>query len=333
MRLITFEYRGRTRIGAWIDSDRSIVDLAAAAAAEGASTQPFADMLTLIEAGHEAWGTARNLTARAATASLIPTSAVRLLAPLPLPPQIRDFLCFEEHLLRSAEAALTFLSSQAADPAARRRELEAGGSWKIPQVWYSKPYYYTANRFAVSHPEQEIGWPSYSKLLDYELEFAAVIGTAGRDIAADAARDHIFGYTIFNDWSARDEQGVVMEGRLGPGKGKDFDDSNTFGPCIVTADELTDPYTLAMVARVDGEVWSSGSTAAMHHRFEQVIAEVSRGQTLHPRRNPVLRHGRNRLGVREPPFSQGRRIGRTRGRGNWCAAEPRRASGGIANGS
>ena len=282
MRLITFEQGGSARVGAWVNGDRLVVDLPAAANVAGADAAPFDDMLALIAAGPKSWQVARDLTAAAPSASLIQTADVRLLAPLPLPAQIRDFLCFEEHLRRSAEAALTFLSAQAPDPVARRRELEQAGSWSIPKIWYTKPYYYTANRFAVSHPEQEIPWPSYSKLLDYELEFAAVIGKAGRDIAPEAARDHIFGYTIFNDWSARDEQGVVMEGRLGPGKGKDFDDSNTFGPCIVTADEMPDPYALDMTARVDGEVWSKGSSAAMHHRFEQVIAEVSRGQTLHP---------------------------------------------------
>ena len=282
MRLITFEKDGSARVGAWLDHDRTVVDLAAAAKAVAADPAPFADMLTMIAAGPGALQVARDLAAASPPASLVATADVRLLAPLPLPAQIRDFLCFEEHLLRSAEAALTFLSSQAPDPVARRQELEQAGSWRIPQIWYTKPYYYTANRFAVSHPEQEIGWPSYSRLLDYELEFAAVIGKAGRDIAPEEALNHVFGYTIFNDWSARDEQGVVMEGRLGPGKGKDFDGSNTFGPCIVTTDELPDPYSLAMTARVDGEVWSSGSTAAMHHRFEQVIAEVSRGQTLHP---------------------------------------------------
>ena len=280
MRLVTYDDAGTVRLGAWINGDHEIVDLAATARSRGI-VAPFDTMLDLINGGRSAWDLAREFVATERS-NVVATAQVRLLAPMPLPPQIRDFLCFEEHLVRSADAALTFLSREADDPAARRAELERSGAWTVPQLWYRKPYYYTANRFTVSAPGQDIPWPSYSNFLDYELEFAAVIGTGGVDIAAEDAASHIFGYTIFNDWSARDEQAVVMEGKLGPGKGKDFDAGNTFGPCIVTADELGDPYRLAMTARVDGEVWSSGSTTAMHHRFEQVIAEVSRGQTLHP---------------------------------------------------
>ncbi len=300
MRLISFERDGATRVGAWIDQDRTIVDLMAAAS-DPTPPARFATMQALIEAGERTWDEARGGGARApppgggAAAgragggappapeqALVDTAAVRLLAPLPVPAQIRDFLCFEQHLLNSSSAAITILSNQAEDPAARRRELEASGAWKIPAIWYRKPYYYTASRFAVSHPEQDIVWPAYSNMLDYELEFAAVIGTAGIDTARENALDHVFGYTIFNDWSARDEQALVMEGRLGPGKGKDFDGSNGFGPCIVTADEIGNPYALTMTARVDGEEWSRGSTGSMHHRFEDCIAEVSAAQTLHP---------------------------------------------------
>ena len=283
MRLISFERDGDVRVGAWIDGDERVVDLSLAASLEdGSAPSSLSSMIALIEAGEPAWDRARRLTDRRPEAAVVPTTSIRLLAPLPLPAQIRDFLCFEQHLLNSAASAIEILSGQAADPEAKRRELEASGSWKIPAVWYKKPIYYTASRFAVSHPGQDIRWPSYSNMLDYELELAAVIGRPGRDISRDTALDHVFGYTIFNDWSARDEQGVVMEGRLGPGKGKDFDGSNTFGPCIVTADEIGDPYSLTMTARVDGVEWSRGASASMYHRFEDCIAEVSAGQTLHP---------------------------------------------------
>ena len=279
MRLISFRQDNVVRIGAWIDDDRRIVDLARAARPGDAR---FASMMTLIEAGDDAWDAAREFVDRRREDTLVATASVTLLAPLPLPAQIRDFLCFEQHLINSASAALTILSGQADDPVSRRRELEASGSWKIPAVWYKKPIYYTASRFAVSNPGDDIRWPSFSNMLDYELEFAAVIGKRGTDIPRERALEHVFGYTIFNDWSARDEQALVMEGRLGPGKGKDFDGSNTFGPCIVTADELGDPYALTMTARVDGEEWSHGTSGSMYHRFEDCIADVSAGQTLHP---------------------------------------------------
>ena len=115
--------------------------------------------------------------------------------------------------------------------------------------------------------------------MDYELEWACVIGPGGRDIPPGRARDHIFGYTIFNDWSARDVQIAVMSANLGPGEGKDF--ANGLGPCIATPDEFADPYALAMTAHVNGELWSQGSTGTMHHSFEDAIVQFSRERTLH----------------------------------------------------
>ena len=283
MRLVTFERNGQRSLGAWTDADRRILDLTQMAAlARTDQAAAFSGMMALIEAGEGALDLARGWIERPREDAMVETRDVVVLAPLPLPAQIRDFLCFEEHLLKSSAAAITILSGRDADPEAKRRELEASGQWKIPAVWYKKPIYYTASRFAVSGPGEDIHWPAFSNFIDYELEFAAVIGKAGRDIAREDARAHIFGYTIFNDWSARDEQSVVMEGRLGPGKGKDFDQSNTLGPCLVTADEIGDPYALTMTARIDGEEWSRGSSGAMYHRFEDCIADVSRGQTVHP---------------------------------------------------
>jgi 2-keto-4-pentenoate hydratase/2-oxohepta-3-ene-1,7-dioic acid hydratase in catechol pathway len=118
--------------------------------------------------------------------------------------------------------------------------------------------------------------------MDYECELACVIGTGGRDIPASRARQHVFGFTIFNDFSARDAQAIEMAGGLGPAKGKDFDGANAFGPCIVTLDEIGDPYGLEMIVRVNGVERSRGSSGDMHWRFEDMIAHVSRGETLHP---------------------------------------------------
>lgn len=281
MRLITFERNGEQRLGAWVQDDRLIIDVAAVAAADlpaGAS----GSMLALIEAGPAAWSALDRLVARESAAATLRTADVRLLAPLPRPTQVRDFLSFEQHVVNAGRSAITILASEAPDPVAKRAELEQSGAWGVPPIWYKMPIYYTASRTATSHPEQDIRWPSYSQRLDFELELAAVIGTGGVDISRDRARDHIFGYTIFNDWSARDEQGLAMSGRLGPGKGKEFDGANTFGPCIVTADEIGDPYDLTMTARIDGEEWSRGSSSTMYHTFEDIIAYLSRGQTIHP---------------------------------------------------
>ena len=125
-------------------------------------------------------------------------------------------------------------------------------------------------------------WPRYSERLDFELEFGCYIGTAGKDIPKERAREHIFGYTIFNDFSARDEQALEMMGQLGPGKGKDFDHSNVMGPCLVTADEIRDVYDLTMICRVNGEEWGRGNSRDMHWKFEDCIAHVSRSESLHP---------------------------------------------------
>ena len=124
--------------------------------------------------------------------------------------------------------------------------------------------------------------PHYTKRFDYELEWGIFIGTRGADISASAARDHIAGYVVFNDFSARDIQMAEMRGRLGPAKGKDFDTGNAIGPWLVTPDELPDPYALTMTARVNGAEWSRGSTRDMHWSFEEIIAYISRAETLFP---------------------------------------------------
>ena len=130
-------------------------------------------------------------------------------------------------------------------------------------------------------PGADVIWPAYAELLDYEMEFGFFIGKAGRDIAVENARHHIFGYSIFNDISARDTQSVEMPGGLGPSKSKDFDTGNIIGPCIVTADEI-DPYDLDMIVRVNGKERSRGSSSTMHWTFEDLITHISRSETLHP---------------------------------------------------
>jgi 2-keto-4-pentenoate hydratase/2-oxohepta-3-ene-1,7-dioic acid hydratase in catechol pathway len=207
----------------------------------------------------------------------------RLLAPLPRPLQMRDFLCFEGHLQNALDRQLAAALAGAPDPEAKRRELLATGRFSIPRVWYDIPLYYTCNPLAVIGPDADVRWPDYAAILDYELEFAAVIGRRATDVPRERALAHVFGYTIFNDVSARDEQMKEMPGSLGPGKGKDFDGANVLGPCIATADEL-DPYDLAMTARVNGVEWSRGHSSQMHptHRFEDCIARVTRSGTLHP---------------------------------------------------
>lgn len=281
MRLVTFRHDGSDHLGALAPGD-TLVRLAQAARKEGEDAGPFHSMLALIEAGPDAWDRARDLVAAAPAAALVDAGVVTLRAPLPLPPQVRDFMCFEKHVVQAFGAAFRMRASRAASTEERDALLAQAQAFRPPEAWYRQPLYYKANRFAVSGPDEVVEWPAYSRLMDYECELACVVGRGGRDIGPAEAGGHIFGYTIFNDFSARDAQAVEMAGGLGPAKAKDFDKANAFGPCIVTADEIGDPYDLDMIVRVNGEERSRGSSATMHWKFEDLIAHVSRSETLHP---------------------------------------------------
>jgi 2-keto-4-pentenoate hydratase/2-oxohepta-3-ene-1,7-dioic acid hydratase in catechol pathway len=182
----------------------------------------------------------------------------RLLSPL-RPRSLRDFLAFEGHL-KNAYAAL---------------------GREIPAEWYEVPAYYKGLPDTVVGPDVEVPWPSHTDRLDHELELAAVIGRRIRDARPEDAASCIFGYTIWNDLSARDVQRREGAIGLGPGKAKDWDGSNVLGPCIVTADAF-DAADARMRVRVNGEVWGEDTTAHMHHSFADMIVYASRSQTVHP---------------------------------------------------
>lgn len=265
MKLVTFsDARGAQRIGALLPGGTALVDFAAADPAPH-----FRDMLALIDGGADALAHARDVLAAGRHA--VPLGAVTLCAPVPEPRQMRDFLVFEKHLRQArANRHLLGVTGQPTDPA----------SVEVPRVWYEQPIYYKCNRFSVVGPGADVIWPSYAGVLDYELEFGVFIGRPGKDIRREDAASHIFGYCIFNDVSARDVQIREMAGQLGPAKGKDFDTGNVLGPWLVTADEVPDPRTLTMVARVNGEEWSRGSSRDMQHGFEDMIVHVSRDEPL-----------------------------------------------------
>ncbi len=182
----------------------------------------------------------------------------RLLAPL-RPRSLRDFLTFEGHM----QNAFTRLGRS------------------IPTEWYTVPAYYKGMPDTVIGPGAVIPWPAYTDQLDHELELAAVIGRTGKNIPKEEATDYIFGYTIWNDVSARDTQRYEGPVGMGPAKAKDWDGSNVLGPCIVTADEI-DPRSLTMTVRVNGEVWGQDTSRHMHHTFADLIQYASQAQTLYP---------------------------------------------------
>lgn len=280
MRLITFETGGVEKLGAWIDQDSRVVDLARAA---GGGDLAMASMQALIEAGPAAWDRARALVAAPPSGSVLPMAQCRLLAPLPRPVQIRDCLCFPAHLQGAAAAQIERMIKASPDPEKLRAEIVASGRLDLPKSFYDFPLYYISNRMSVVGPDVDVVWPPFSQTLDYEMEWAIVIGKECRGVTAAEAKGAIFGYTIFNDWSARDEQMKVMQTgalNLGPGAGKDF--CNGVGPCIVTADEIPDPYALAMKVRVNGTQVSHGNSSGMHYKFEDLIAYLTRGGALYP---------------------------------------------------
>jgi 2-keto-4-pentenoate hydratase/2-oxohepta-3-ene-1,7-dioic acid hydratase in catechol pathway len=281
MRLASFEVATdvgpRGRVGVLPrdgDGDR-LVDVTAAygaalaaegqqAAVELAATEAPPDMQAFLDRGEVAMAAAR--TARdhvafepdergpAGARCWYDSEAVRLLSPLPRPNTLRDCMAYEEHVRNSLDG-------------------------EIPDVWYELPVYYKGNPESTVHPGEDVEWPTYTERLDYELELAAVVGREGRDLDAEEAGEYIAGYTVFNDFSARDIQGREMEGRLGPTKGKDF--ANGFGPYLVTADAI-DISEVTLTAEVNDETWSEGTPGEMYHTFPDLLAYISRHETLYP---------------------------------------------------
>lgn len=284
MRLVTFtDARAIQRAGALINDDTEVIDLQDAHMDFFGVTSPLlASVQAMAEAGEKSLELARRVLQRASATSVQPRAAVSLLAPIQPPPQMRDCSCFELHLRQSFAAARKTRASREPDPAAALAAMNTRADDRVIATFQRQPIYYKCNRFAVIGADQQVEWPSFTKALDFELEFGVYIGTKIKDATREQARAAIFGYTIYNDFSARDMQSVEMGGMLGPAKSKDFDTANVMGPCLVTADEIADPYNLTMIARVNGEEWGRGNSSSMHWKFEDLIMHISRSETLYP---------------------------------------------------
>jgi len=284
MRLVTFVDESNVqRAGALIESGQCVLDLQLAHETMLAARRPeLNSVLDLIEAGEPALELARSLVKRSPTPAVLQRDHVRLRAPLQPPPQMRDCSCFELHLQQCFESARRTRAMRTPNPEETLRNTDMTADMRVMETFNRQPIYYKCNRFAVVGADDDVIWPSFSKLLDFELEFGCYIGKRAKDVRKEQASQHIVGYTIFNDISARDMQGREMSGMLGPAKSKDFDTANVMGPSLVTADEIEDPYDLTMVARVNGEEWGRGSTKDMRWRFDDVIAHISQSETLYP---------------------------------------------------
>jgi len=220
-------------------------------------TLPFADMYAVMEVGAQ-------VAASKASKDSLSVDEVRFLSPIK-PNTLRDAYAFEQHV-RTANKN-------------RGRE--------VPEEWYQFPVFYFTNPNTAFGHDDEIPYPHYTDAMDYELEIAAVIGKGGMNIKPEDAPKHIFGYTIFNDWSARDVQRKEMIVGLGPAKGKDF--ASAFGPVIVTHEAIADKwaerpgvYNLEMSAKVNGVELSRGNFKDIHWSFGEIIARVSDSVMIHP---------------------------------------------------
>jgi 2-keto-4-pentenoate hydratase/2-oxohepta-3-ene-1,7-dioic acid hydratase in catechol pathway len=194
-----------------------------------------------------------------------PLQEVRLEAPLQ-PASVRDFVAFEEHV----EGV--------------RRSVD--GRAGVPDAWYDAPAFYFTNPHTIAAPYDDVRFPSACVARDFELEVAVVVGAPGTSLPVEQAADHIFGYTVMNDWSARDLQSREMQVRLGPAKGKDF--ATTLGPWIVTADELEERrdrdgfLDLWCTAEINGVEVGRDLLANAGWTFESMIAHASRDSRVEP---------------------------------------------------
>lgn len=181
---------------------------------------------------------------------------IQLLAPLARPSSLRDCSAFEKHIANCS------------------------GPRGVPQQWYRHPTYYKGNPHSVVGTGVPVRRPAGETRMDYELEFAVVIGAPGRNIPVTDADRHIAGYTVFNDVSCRDLQLAEMKTFLGPAKGKDCDGSNVLGPYLVTPEDFDPSSANAMIARVDGVEWSRGTTDTSHYSVAEIISHISRDEML-----------------------------------------------------
>jgi 2-keto-4-pentenoate hydratase/2-oxohepta-3-ene-1,7-dioic acid hydratase in catechol pathway len=193
----------------------------------------------------------------------VPLGEVRLLVPLQAP-SVRDFVSFEQHI----------------------QGMIMGDGIPFPEAWYGAPAFYFSNPNSLFATGAEIPMPPRAQRFDYELEVGAIIGRRGGDLTLDNAREAIAGYTVFNDWSARDLQGEDRKLGMGWAKGKDT--ASTLGPWIVTADEL-EPYRdgegrldLKMTVWRNGEEMGTDTLASTAWTFEQMLVYASRGTALVP---------------------------------------------------
>ncbi|MFQ1002455.1 fumarylacetoacetate hydrolase family protein [Modestobacter sp. SSW1-42] len=244
MRFATYERHGSVSAGVVSD----------------AGVHPLPDGTTVLDLVRAGLPAAREAGAAALTGPSVPLADVRLLPPLQAP-TVRDFVAFEEHVEGVRKAI--------------------DGAADVPPEWYQAPTFYFTNPYALVGAHDDVAVPPGSQRFDFELEVAVVVGRDGASLTPEQAREHVFGYTVLNDWSARDLQAREMKVSLGPAKGKDS--ATTLGPWLVTADEL-EPYrdaegflALDLRVSVNGAEVGRDLLSNMGWPFEELISYASRG--------------------------------------------------------
>jgi 2-keto-4-pentenoate hydratase/2-oxohepta-3-ene-1,7-dioic acid hydratase in catechol pathway len=239
MKFVTFQgVSARTEAGV-LSGDRVI----------GLRAAGFGDMLAVLASGPEGRAKIENFVSNPAADSIFELSSVRLLAPIPRPPKL---IC---------------IGLNYRDHAAEARQ-------EIPTI----PTVFSKFSNTVIGPGDAIVLPKISRKTDYEAEFAFVIGIGGRHIAAADWQRHVFGYTAFNDVSARDVQSATSQWMIG----KSFDTFAPMGPCLVTADEVPDPHALDISLRIGGEVLQHSNTRELIFKIPELVAHLSSVTTLEP---------------------------------------------------
>jgi 2-keto-4-pentenoate hydratase/2-oxohepta-3-ene-1,7-dioic acid hydratase in catechol pathway len=255
MKFVTFSHHGETAAGLLLSD--GILPLQAAAKRLGERAD-VSSVLSVIRGGDTAYAACRRLAGdQSARAALVPLESVQLLAPIPQP--ARNAFC----------VGLNYLDHAKEGAAARMIDL------KVPQV----PVFFTKATRTVVGPNVDVRWdPKVTQRLDYEVELAVIIGREGRDISPSAAFDHIFGYTIANDVTARDLQRRHEQWF----KGKSLDTTMPLGPCIVTRDEIEDPRSLELSMHINGQQRQRARAEQMIFDIPTLIAALSAGMTLEP---------------------------------------------------
>ncbi|WP_103654447.1 fumarylacetoacetate hydrolase family protein [Agarilytica rhodophyticola] len=282
MKLATFIYNDVETWG--INVNGKLIDIPSCERELGVKL-PFDNVLSMVKYGKNGIKLVDELVSKVdfsiSKYLVIEPDEVVFLAPIQVPESIRDFGLFEKHLIN----IIRFFVLGKFSAFDKKLEKLTNGKFslakKINKNWYHSPSYYKGNRFAMIGHNAHVKIPSGCRAFDFELELGVYLCSEAANITKENAKNHIFGVTLFNDFTARDIQGREMGTRMGPAKGKDFDRGYSTGPYLVTTDEL-DIDDIECQVYVNGKLFGGGNTDEMHWSFEEVIEYTSKNETLYP---------------------------------------------------